>query len=462
MRLFLKLLLSFLAIALIGVLLVAAIANWATAREVRQFMFAGGMTTEQQLAQGLAGYYEGHGSWEGVQNLIRRGPGRGLMGMGAMNQRLILVDARQQIVGDNAAKALGQAFTASPADTVMTIEVDGIGVGALIIPQGKVLPGGGLGNNLLTRVNAGIWLAALVGVLVALVMASGIAYSLVQPIQQVTEAAGAIARGDLSRRVSVTSRDEIGRLAATFNAMAGDLEKGERLRRDMTADVAHELRNPLAVLQGNLEAVIDGVLPPTPENLQPLLDQTRLLARLVEDLRTLSLVEADQLRLDRTLTDPAVLMQSAVAQFSAQAQVQQVALTTDLAADPPLLSLDAQRMTQVLGNLLSNALRHTPAGHSINCRVTSQAGQVTFTIADTGAGIPPEILAHLFERFYRVDGGHARPEGGTGLGLAIARQLVELHGGQINVTSEVGRGTTVTVTLPVSQPPTSPDLQKTQ
>jgi len=118
-------------------------------------------------------------------------------------------------------------------------------------------------------------------------------------------------------------------------------------------------------------------------------------------------------------------------------------------------------MTQVLGNLLSNALRHTPAGHSINCHVTNQSGQVTFTIADTGAGIPPEILAHLYERFYRADGGHARPEGGTGLGLAIAKQLVELHGGQISVTSEVGRGTTVNVTLPVSQPPASPDLQKT-
>jgi signal transduction histidine kinase len=450
MRLFPKLLLSFLAIALIGVLVVAALANWTATQEVRRFMFAGGMAPELQLVQGLAGYYQGHGSWEGVQNLLDHGPGRGPRGMGMMNQRLILVDARQQVVGDNAELALGQAFSAARADTVVAIEVDGTHVGDLIIQNGSALASGGPGNDLLARVNAGIWLAALVAGVVALVMASGLAYNLVRPIQQVTEAAGAVARGDLSRRVSVSSHDEIGRLADTFNAMASDLEKGERLRRDMTADVAHELRNPLAVLQGNLEAVMDGVLPPTPENLQPLLDQTLLLARLVEDLRTLSLVEAGQLRLDRVATDPAALMQSVVTHFSAQARVQRVALTTDIAARLPSLEIDAQRLTQVLGNLLSNALRHTPEGQTITCRVTHQAGQVTFVVADTGAGIPPEILAHLFERFYRADEARYRQEGGTGLGLAIAKQLVELHGGQISVASEVGRGTTVNVTLPVS------------
>jgi signal transduction histidine kinase len=454
MRLFPRLLLSFLAIALIGVLVVAALANWTATQEVRRFMFAGGIAPEQQMVQGLAGYYQGHGSWEGVQNLLEHGPGRGPrgpgLGPGLMNQRLILLDDHRQVVGDNTKLALGQTFTAAPADTVINVEVDGVRVGDLVIQNGRTQNSSGLGYDLLARVNAGIWLAALVAGLVALVMASGIAYSLVRPIQQVTEAAGAIARGDLSRRVSVTSHDEIGRLADTFNAMASDLEKGERLRRDLTADVAHELRNPLAVLQGNLEAVMDGVLPPTPENLQPLLDHTLLLARLVEDLRTLSLVEAGQLRLDRVATDPTALMQSVVTQFSAQARVQQVTLATHLAADLPALEIDAQRITQVLGNLLSNALRHTPEGQTITCEVTQQAGQVVFVVADTGAGIPPDILAHLFERFYRADEARYRQEGGTGLGLAIAKQLVELHGGQISVTSEVGRGTTVSVALPIS------------
>jgi signal transduction histidine kinase len=169
----------------------------------------------------------------------------------------------------------------------------------------------------------------------------------------------------------------------------------------------------------------------------------------------MSLVEAGQLQLNRSEADPAALMQSVVAQFSAQAQVQQVALHTDLATDLPPLSLDAQRIAQVLGNLLSNALRHTPPGQTITCRVSREAGGVMFAITDTGAGIPPEALAHLFERFYRADEAGPRREGGTGLGLAIAKQLVELHGGQISVVSEVGRGTTVSVTLPVEVPPAS-------
>jgi signal transduction histidine kinase len=456
MRLFPKLLLSFLAIALIGVLVVAVLANWTATQEVRRFMFAGGAAPEQQIVQGLSGYYQGHGSWEGVQNLLQRSPGHGPRGLGMgpalMNQRVLLVDTHREVVADNANLIVGQAFTAAPGDTVIGVEVDGVRVGDLIILNGRTLnTTGRLENDLLARVNAGIWLAALVAGVVALVMASAIAYSLVRPIQQVTEAAGAIARGDLSQRVNITSRDEIGRLANTFNAMASDLEKGERLRRDLTADVAHELRNPLAVLQGNLEAVLDGVLPPTPENLQPLLDHTLLLARLVEDLRTLSLVEAGQLRLDRVTTDPAALMQSVVTQFSAQARVQQVTLATNLAPGLPSLDIDAQRMTQVLGNLLSNALRHTPEGQTITCRVSPEAGQVAFVVADTGAGIPPEILAHLFERFYRAGGARSHHAGSTGLGLAIAKQLVELHGGQINVASEVERGTTVTVTLPVGE-----------
>ena len=365
-----------------------------------------------------------------------------------MGGRLLVTDAHNRVVGDSANLLLGQNFTAAERDSAIPIEIEGAQVGTLI-SQGQPAGVGGASGDVLARVNRGIWLATLVASLVALVMAGGLAYSLVRPIQQVTEAAGAVARGDLSRRVAVTSQDEIGKLAATFNAMAADLEKAERVRRDMTADVAHELRNPLAVLQGNLEAVIDGVLPPAPENLLPLLDQTLLLARLVEDLRTLSLAEAGQLHLDCAPTDPAALMQSVLAQFSGQAAAKRVTLRAEITDGLLPLSLDSQRMTQVLGNLLSNALRHTPEGGSITGRVTGDQAALMFVVADTGPGIPPEVLSHLYERFYRADTSLPREAGGTGLGLAIAKQLVELHGGQIAVTSEVNRGTTVSVTLPV-------------
>ena len=444
MRLFPKLLLSFLAVALTGVLVVAFLANLTAAREVRQFMFSGGMVPEQALAQGLAGYYRGHGSWQGVENLLPPGPGRGPMGLGMMGRRFILVDSRNHVIADSTGLALGQTFSANAADSVVPVEVDSVQVGTLIA-QGQPTVATGPSTDLLVRVNRGIWVAAFVAGLVALVMAGGLAYNLVRPIQQVTEAAGVLARGDLSRRVAVRAGGEIGKLATAFNAMAADLEKAERLRRDMTADVAHELRNPLAVLQGSLEAVVDGVLPPTPENLQPLLEQTGLLTRLVEDLRTLSLADAGQLRLDAAPVDPAALMQSIMGQFGEQARAKNVTLRADLGARLPAVTLDPQRMTQVLGNLLSNALRHSPSGEEIVCRVTASPAGVAFAVEDHGPGIPAETLPHLFERFHRTE---APSHGGTGLGLTIAKQLVELHGGQIAVASEVNRGTVVSVTLP--------------
>jgi two-component system OmpR family sensor kinase/two-component system sensor histidine kinase BaeS len=288
-----------------------------------------------------------------------------------------------------------------------------------------------------------------------------LAYGLVRPIRQLTMATGAVARGDLGPRVPLKSKDEIGELAASFNSMADSLQKAEQLRRDMTADIAHELRNPLAILQGNLEAMVDGVIPPTPEDLQPLFDQTRLLTRLVEDLRTLALAEAGQLSLNRVPTDVAALAQSVIARFTAPAEAKRIALRVETLPDLPNITLDPHRIEQVLGNLLSNAIRHTPEGGSVVCRVIAEHDRVhptrhpplvTFTVTDTGPGIPPEALPHIFERFYRVDRSRSRAEGGTGLGLAIAKQLVEAHSGRIWATSELSHETTVAFTLPVVGP----------
>jgi signal transduction histidine kinase len=458
MRLFPKLLLAFFAVVLVGMLVVSFLANQATAREVRGFMFGSGMTTEAGLAQELAGYYRGHGSWEGV-SLILRDTGHGL-GMGhMMGQRAIVADANGVVVADTDEVLLGQSLSASESVTGIAIEVEGQRVGTLLARGGAGMMGGvpSVEADLLARVNRAIWLAALAAGAAALVVGSVMAYRLVRPIRRLTQATQAVARGDLSQRVAVTAKDEIGDLGAAFNAMTADLQKAERLRRDMTADIAHELRNPLAVLQGNLEAVLDGVLPPTEENLRPLLDQTQLLTRLVDDLRTLALADSGQLGLNRVPTDPAALVRSVAARFAPQAEVKHITLQADIGDDLPTLSLDAQRIEQVLGNLLSNALRHTPEGGRVVCRVMAQSAHdekrhaplVTLTVADTGPGIPPEVLPHIFERFYRVDRSRARAEGGTGLGLAIVKQLVEAHGGQIWAKSEPGSGTQVIFTLPL-------------
>jgi signal transduction histidine kinase len=465
MRLFPKLLLSFLAVILAGVLVVSGLANQAAAREVRAFMFRGGMTTEAGLAQALAGYYRGHGSWDGVEVLLADGQGMGHM----MGQQVMVADAQGRIVADSTGALVGQTLSEEELTTGVAIEVDGVCVGALIVRGGMMMGGptmtGNTEGELVGRVNRAIWLAALAAGGAALLVGGFLAYGLVRPIQQLTTATGAVARGDLSQRVSAKSNDEIGELAASFNSMADSLQQAEQLRRDMTADIAHELRNPLAVLQSNLEAVMDGVLPPTPDTLQPLLDQTHLLSRLVEDLRTLALADAGQLDLSRAPTDPALLVESVVAQFASQAEAGRVTLRAEIPAPLaplPLLSLDPQRIEQVLGNLIGNALRHTPAGGSIVCRVTetqeklSRSGSqsfVTFSVSDTGSGIPPGALPHIFERFYRVDRSRSHANGGTGLGLAIARQLVEAHGGRIWATSELHQGTTVTFTLPLAGNP---------
>ena len=458
MRLFLKLLLSFLTVVSVGVVVVSLLANQVAAREVQGFMFQGGMTTEASLAQELAAYYRGRESWEGVQVVLDSDNGMSAM----MGQRILVADDSGQVVADTGNQQLGQTLSDDQLAAGTAISVDGRRVGTLLTRGGM---GGMAGetaatldqsavNDLLARVNRAIWLAALAAGGAALIVGGLLSYGLVRPIQQLMAATRAVARGDLSHRVSATSNDEIGDLAMAFNAMAADLDKAERLRRDMVADIAHELRNPLAALQGTLEAILDGILLPTEENLQPLLDQTQLLTRLVNDLRTLALADAGQLTLQRTPTDPAELARSVVAQFSPQAHAKNIDLHVETAPDLPSLSLDPQRIAQVLGNLLGNAIRHTPQGGQVGCRVTTDvksARKVVFAVTDTGTGIPSEALPHIFERFYRVDRSRSRADGGTGLGLAIAKQLVEAHGGRIWAASEPGQGTQLSFALPLTQ-----------
>ena len=469
MRLFSKLLLSFFIVVLVGVLVVSYLANQVTAREVHGFMFQGGMTTEAGLAQELAAYYRGRGSWEGVQAVLDSGHGMGVPN-GMMGQRIIVADLAGQVIADTNNERVGQSLSDAQLATGTVISVDGQRIGTLFT-QGSMggmtgmMEGTATGldesaiNDLLARMNRAIWLAALAAGGAALVVGGLLAYGLVRPIQRLTAATRAVAQGDLSQRVPASTNDEIGDLAAAFNAMAADLDRAERLRRDMVADIAHELRNPLAVLQSNLEAVMDGVIPPTSEHLLPLLDQTHLLTRLVADLRTLALADAGQLTLNRAPTDPAELVHSVVAQFSPQTKAKNIHLQIEIAGKLPSLSIDSQRIAQVLGNLLGNAIRHTPdgGGVSVRCSVNSDQSSMSLftnnrlqiTVTDTGSGIPSDALPHVFDRFYRVDRSRSRADGGTGLGLAIAKQLVEAHGGQIRAASEPDRGTQITFTLPV-------------
>ncbi len=271
------------------------------------------------------------------------------------------------------------------------------------------------------------------------------------PVGDVMEAAGQLAEGNYSVRVMERGPREVRALASVFNQMAARLQAHEEQRRNLLAEIAHELRTPLAVIQGNLEGILDGIYPRDDAHLTPILDETRIAATLIEDLRTLALAETGALKLQREPTDLGALILETVASFRAQADAASVTVTAEVPPNLPILEVDPSRIRQVLANLILNALQHTPTGGSVGVAYQlesgeSRGGTVTVSVTDTGSGIAPEDLPRIFERFYK-----SKESRGSGLGLAIARNLVAAHGGEIEARSEVGKGTTVRFTLPVEQ-----------
>ncbi|MEW5986893.1 MAG: ATP-binding protein, partial [Chloroflexota bacterium] len=272
------------------------------------------------------------------------------------------------------------------------------------------------------------------------------------PLAAVMEAADQVAAGDFTVHVPEHGDRAFRRLARSFNRMTSELERAAQQRRNLTADVAHELRTPLHVIQGNLEGILDGVYEPNPEHLNATLDETRLLARLVEDLQTLSLAEAGQLPLHWEPVNVAELLADVATSFSGQAEAAGIALQVETTGDPAGLTVTADygRLDQVLGNLVVNALRHTPAGGVITLRAQPAAGSVRIVVQDTGEGIAAEDLPFIFDRFWRGDRSRSHAAGaGAGLGLAIAQQLIQAHGGRMTAESEPGRGATFTIEIPL-------------
>jgi signal transduction histidine kinase len=275
--------------------------------------------------------------------------------------------------------------------------------------------------------------------------------SLGTPLVNIMAAADAVAEGDLSTRVEEKGPGEFRRLAHSFNRMAEGLEQADVQRRNLTADVAHELRTPLHILQGNLEGILDGVYQPTAEHIEAMLDETRMLSRLVDDLQTLSLAEAGQLHLKMEPVDVVELLADASTSFSGPAEAAEIDLQIQTIGVPEELVIlgDVERLDQVISNLIGNALRHTSAGGNILLSVAANPNGVQILVRDSGEGIPPEDLPYVFDRFWRGDKSRQRQSGtGSGLGLAIARQFIQAHGGEISVESQFGEGTSFIIELP--------------
>ena len=320
------------------------------------------------------------------------------------------------------------------------------GVGVLAFLATRLLGGDG-------HTAAEVWIAGLGLVfglpVLGVVLAARAFGRIAAPLADLMSAADSVAAGDLSVRVRERRRGAFDRLTGSFNRMVAELERTEQLRKNLTADVAHELRTPLQVVQGNLEGIVDGVYEPTPEHISSTLEETRLLARLVEDLGTLSLAESGQLPLLLENLEVDDLLTDVATAFSSQAEAADVTITVSRGPEPLTVRADAMRMQQVLGNLVVNALRHTPSQGGIRLSASSAEDGARIELTDTGAGIAPEDLPFIFERFWKRD-MPGKPSGGSGLGLAIAHRFVEAHSGRIAVSSEPGAGTTFTIWLPSS------------
>ncbi len=461
MNLYQKGLLAFAAVILIAVLTVALLVGQRAESNFRSYntLYS---NRAQVLAQTFAAYYAEHGSWDGLQAQMEtlvtmpgRRQGRGGVtggspmsgGIAMWNFRFAAADGR--IIADSDGSPSGKLSTAE-RQQALPIR-DGETIVGYLLPGREALGAAMMdepARRYLDQLRGALLVGGLVAFVAALLLAGVLTRSIVAPVRHLTQAAQAVAAGNLDARAPVQGHDEIAELSRTFNTMSASLQRAEQARRAQTADIAHELRNPLSVLQGTLEALADGVYEPTPENIEPALDQVRTLNRLVGDLRTLALADAGELRLERQPVDVVALLEHAVEAYRDVLADHGLALVYAPATHPLTVHADYERLTQVVGNIISNAAHYAPTGGRV--QIAAQAAQdgIEVAIADNGPGVSEADLPHIFERFWRGDPSRSRATGGSGLGLAIARHIILAHGGRIWATSTPGGGLTVAFWLP--------------
>jgi signal transduction histidine kinase len=290
-------------------------------------------------------------------------------------------------------------------------------------------------------------IAGVAAVALALALVQVLAHGMTFPLREMVSAAQAMARGDYSRRVTATSRDEVGELARAFNSMAAELEAVDRMRRDLVANVSHELRTPIGALRAKLENLVDGVEEPDRKTLDAMLRQVERLGNLVEQLLDLSRLESGAVPLERSSFQAAPLLDGVVEEWRTRAEIRDVRIVSTAEPDGLELDGDQERLRQVLANLVANAVRHSPRGGKVLVRASREDGHALLEVVDEGPGIPPGEAERVFERFYRSDQARSSEEGGSGLGLAIARWIVELHGGTIRAEDAAPHGCRIVVRL---------------
>jgi signal transduction histidine kinase len=363
--------------------------------------------------------------------------------------RFVFADLDGNVLSDSAGILIGEQINTNLSKPFAAFLIEKTPVLAYIVPLDDFNITA-IEDQFISSVNRSLLIAIAVAGLVGLLLTLLLSQSILIPIDALTSASRAMEKGDLNQRVEVKSKDELGQLGKAFNSMAEGLNRLEQLRRNMVTDVAHELRTPLSNIRGYLEALRDGVVEPTPEAIASIHEEAMLLNRLVDDLQELALAEAGQLDLVRQPVDLREVVQKAVQSLNNQTSEKIVSIEVLLPDDLPLVEADAERMGQVLRNLINNAVINTPTGGEICIEARVCDSQVAVSIKDNGVGISKEHLPFVFERFYRADRSRARSTGGAGLGLAIVKQLVEAQGGQVEINSQIDVGTTVTFTSPIA------------
>jgi signal transduction histidine kinase len=458
----LRFFLAFFFITLITLAGVGIFVRAIAAQEVTSFLNRGGALGIEDIVTALEAEYQATGSWgngwETLQALTQssgegRGRGQGPGGGVGMEIRsnLRLSDALGNLIIDPSNPTLAEPISEETLSAAIPLVVDRETVGYLVLPEGVEAASTGMEQVLLERLNRASINAALLGGGLALILAFIFASYLLRPLQSLMQAAEKMSAGDLSQRVNLHGSGEIAELGNAFNQMAESLEEAENRRKAMTADIAHELRNPLAIQRANLEALQDGVYDLAPENLEPVMEQNKLLTRLVGDLRTLALTDAGELNLQCQALNMVHLVSKVLERFQDFASTRQLSIQNDLPEHCPPVEADPQRMEQVLVNIIENAIRHTPEGGTIYLEVSCSEQAIAISIRDTGPGIPEAALPHIFERFYRVDRSRSREQGGSGLGLAIARNLVENHAGSLTAENHPDGGAVFNIRLPLTQ-----------
>jgi two-component system, OmpR family, sensor histidine kinase BaeS len=463
-----KLTLAFLLIAITAAAIVAVSIRLTNTTRLSQLVL------EQQRANFetlVVDYYQRTGSLNGIDAFMRQAlpnaqtnpnpqpvqpDRRNLFGL-ANAQGIVVVPMTPDL-------HLGQRVTTQRLAQGQRVEVNGVFIGTILSPPTP--PGLTPQEQVyLDRTNQALTIAAISAALLALIVGFLLARTLTRPLRALTEATEKMAGGDLNQQVTITSHDEIGELAVSFNRMSHQVARANQLRKQMTADIAHDLRTPLTVIAGYVESMRDGDLAPTPERLDTIYAEIERLQRLVQDLRLLAVTDAGELHLNLAPLNPNSLLER-VAAFKFSAEQKGVILRVEAETSLPNILADESRLDRVLSNLVSNAIRHTPPGGTVSILATrkneisaltnkgnGRGEYLLISVEDTGEGIPPADLPHIFDRFYRADRSRTDADGASsGLGLAIAKALVEAHGGRIWAESEVGIRTKIMMEIPTNQP----------